>query len=168
MRASEILFEQLKRFEGLSTEAYHDAAGVLTIGYGHTGPDVQEGDKISKYWAEHLLQADLYEVERAVDALNVAVTQPQFDALVSFAFNVGIGRLKGSTLLKTICEGGSMRDIKREFKRWVYAGKKQLPGLVKRREWEANRFFDTDELELMMSKNRTERRVIRKYENSNL
>lgn len=168
MRASEILFEQLKRFEGLSNEAYRDAAGVLTIGYGHTGPDVQEGDKITKYWAEHLLRADLYEVEQAVNALNVAVTQPQFDALVSFAFNLGIGRLQRSTLLKTIREGGSMRDIKREFKRWVYAGERQLPGLVKRREWEANRFFDTDDLEQLMSKNRTERSFIRKNENIDL
>ena len=87
MRISDICFEQLKRFEGLRNEAYYDPAGVLTIGYGHTGPDVRPGDVISKYWAEHLLKADLYDVEKAVDDLKVAITQPQFDALVSFAFN---------------------------------------------------------------------------------
>ena len=80
MRVSDICFDQLKRFEGLRNEAYYDPAGVLTIGYGHTGPDVRPGDVISKYWAEHLLKADLYDVEKAVDGLKVAVTQPQFDA----------------------------------------------------------------------------------------
>lgn len=149
MRISDICFEQLKRFEGLSNEAYYDPAGVLTIGYGHTGPDVRPGDVISKYWAEHLLKADLYDVEKAVDQLAVAVTQPQFDALVSFAFNLGIYKLKTSTLLKTIRNGGSMREIKAEFKKWVYAGGKVQPGLVKRREWEARRFFDPDEMEPM-------------------
>ena len=126
----------------MRTEAYYDAAGVLTIGYGHTGHDVRPGDVISKYWAEHLLKADLYDVEKAVESLGVARTQGQFDALVSFAFNLGIGRLNGSTLLKTIRNGGSKAQITREFKRWVYAGGKPLPGLVKRREWEAKRFFE--------------------------
>ena len=149
MRISDICFEQLKRFEGLRNEAYYDPAGVLTIGYGHTGPDVRLGDVISKYWAEHLLKADLYDVEKAVDDLKVAITQPQFDALVSFAFNLGVYKLKTSTLLKTIRNGGSMHEIKAEFKKWVYAGGKVQPGLVKRREWEARRFFDPDELEPM-------------------
>ena len=149
MRISDICFDQLKRFEGLRNEAYRDAAGVLTIGYGHTGPDVRPGDVITKYWAEHLLKADLYDVERAVDELKVAITQPQFDALVSFAFNLGIYKLKTSTLLKTIREGGSMHEIKAEFKKWVYAGGQKLKGLEQRREWEARRFFDPDELEPM-------------------
>ena len=61
---------------------------------------------------------------------------------MSFVFNLGIGRLKSSTLLKVIREGGSMQQVKKEFKRWVYGGGKQLPGLVKRREWEARRFFE--------------------------
>ncbi len=149
MHISDICFDQLKRFEGLRNEAYYDPAGVLTIGYGHTGPDVKPGDVISKYWAEHLLKADLYDVEKAVDDLKVAITQPQFDALVSFAFNLGIGRLMRSTLLKTIKEGGSRSAIRREFKKWVYAGGQKLKGLEQRREWEAGRFFDPDELEPM-------------------
>ena len=132
---------QLMVMEGLSLEAYEDCAGVPTIGYGHT-KDVKMGDRISKYWAKELLKDDVREVEQQVQALNVAQTQGQFDALVSFAFNLGIGRLKSSTLLKVIREGGSKNAIKKEFKRWVYAGGKKLRGLELRREWEAKRFFD--------------------------
>ena len=142
MEASEILIEKLKAFEGLRREAYRDAAGVLTIGYGHTGTDVREGDRITPYWAEQLLLLDLKDHEAAVRRLKVARTQGQFDALVSFAFNLGIGRLNRSTLLKAIREGGSKTQITREFKRWVYGGGRRLPGLVKRREWEARRFFE--------------------------
>ena len=142
MEASELLIEKLKEFEGFRRDAYKDAAGVLTIGYGHTGKDVREGDRLTMYGAEQLLLIDLKEHEAAVRRLNVARTQGQFDALVSFAFNLGIGRLQRSTLLKTIRNGGSKAQIQREFKRWVFAGGKQLPGLVKRREWEAKRFFD--------------------------
>ncbi len=142
MEASKILIEKLKEFEGFRRDAYRDAAGVLTIGYGHTGKDVRQGDRISEYGAEQLLMADVGEHEAAVRRLRVARTQGQFDALVSFAFNLGIGRLHRSTLLKTIRCGGSKAQITREFKRWVYAGDKPLPGLVKRREWEASRFFE--------------------------
>ena len=114
----------------------------MTIGYGHTGKDVREGDRLTMYGAEQLLLIDLKEHEAAVRQLHVAHTQGQFDALVSFAFNLGIGRLQRSTLLKTIRNGGSKAQIQREFKRWVFGGGKQLPGLVKRREWEARRFFE--------------------------
>ena len=142
MEASEILIEQIKAFEGLRLESYRDAAGVLTIGYGHTGSDISEGDRISEYWAMELLRNDLGAAEAAVRRLHVARTQGQFDALVSFVFNLGIGRLQGSTLLKVIREGGSRHRIRQEFKRWVYAGGKKLRGLEHRREWEAKRFFD--------------------------
>ena len=142
MEASEILIEKLKEFEGLRLEAYRDAAGVLTIGYGHTGRDVSEGDQISEYYAKELLRDDLGEFEAAVRRLRVARTQGQFDALVSFAFNLGTARLQGSTLLKMIREGASRNQIRREFKRWVYADGKRLRGLERRREWEAKRFFE--------------------------
>lgn len=141
MKVSENLMTQLMVMEGLSLEAYEDCAGVPTIGYGHT-KNVQMGDRISKYWAKELLKDDVREVEQQVLDLNVAQTQGQFDALVSFTFNLGIGRLKSSTLLKVIREGGSKNAIKKEFKRWVYAGGKRLRGLELRREWEAKRFFD--------------------------
>ena len=127
--------------EGLSLEAYEDCAGVPTIGYGHT-KDVKMGDRISKYWAKELLKDDVREVEQQVQALNVAQTQGQFDALVSFVFNLGIKRLQGSTLLKVIRKGGSRNQIRHEFKRWVYADGKKLRGLERRRQWEAKRFFE--------------------------
>lgn len=142
MEASEILIEKLKEFEGLRLEAYRDVAGVLTIGYGHTGRDISEGDRITEYLARELLKDDLGATEAAVRRLRVARTQGQFDALVSFAFNLGIGRLQGSTLLKTIRGGGSRHQIRREFMRWVYADGCKLKGLERRREWEAKRFFE--------------------------
>lgn len=147
-RISDIGLKKLKEFEGLRKEAYYDAAGVPTIGYGHTR-GVRMGDVISEYWAEMFLKADLYDVEKQVDSLGLDLNQPQFDALVSFAFNLGFYKLKTSTLLKTIREGGSVRAIKKEFKRWVYAGGKKLRGLERRREWEAKRFFEPDEMEPM-------------------
>ena len=142
MEASEILKMQLKAFEGLMLTAVRDVGGVLTIGYGHTGKDVEEGDRISPYWAEELLKEDLGLVESQVRALKVARTQGQFDALVSFVYNLGIGRFRNSNLLKVIRNGGSRNQIKTEFKKWVYAGGKKLKGLEKRREWEAKRFFE--------------------------
>ena len=141
MTTTEILLEKLMEMEGCRLEAYKDAAGVPTIGYGHT-KNVRMGDKISEYWAKEMLREDIEEAEWQVKELGVAKTEGQLDALVSFAFNVGIGRLKESTLLKTIREGSSKNQIKKEFKRWVFAGGKKLPGLVKRREWEAKRFFE--------------------------
>lgn len=146
-KVSEDCLKKLKEFEGFRKEAYLDAAGVPTIGYGHT-LGVRMGDVISEYWADMLLKADLYDIEKQVETLG-DWNQPQFDALVSFAFNLGFYKLKTSTLLKTILEGGSMRAIKKEFKRWVYAGGKKLKGLERRREWEARRFFEPDEMEPM-------------------
>ena len=141
MKTTERLLNQLMVMEGLRLEAYEDAAGVPTIGYGHT-KDVRMGDRISEYWAKELLRDDIDEAERQVKELGVARNEAQLDALVSFVFNLGIGRLKESTLLRVIREGGSKADIKREFKRWVYAGGKRLKGLELRREWEAKRFFE--------------------------
>ena len=138
---TDLLIHKLMEMEGLRLDAYVDAAGVWTIGYGHT-KNVRQGDKISEYWAKELLMQDVAEVEREVKALGVAKTQGQFDALVSFAFNLGIGNLKRSTLLKCIRECRSMREIKRQFMRWVVAGGKRLKGLERRRAWEVKRFFE--------------------------
>ena len=147
MRVSDDCLKKLKEFEGLRTRAYFDAAGVPTIGYGHT-QGVRMGDVISEYWAEMFLKADLYEVEKQVDSLG-HWNQPQFDALVSFAFNLGFYKLKTSTLMKKIQEGANMRAIKQEFMKWVWAGGQRLKGLERRRAWEAKRFFEEDEMEPM-------------------
>ena len=142
MQISELALEKIKAFEGCRLTAYRDAAGVLTIGYGHT-KDVKEGDKISQYWADDCLRKDIEAVEAQIEKLNIPLSQPQLDALVSFVFNVGIGNLMKSTLLRFIREGRSENDIKRQWRQWVYAGNppRPLPGLIKRREWESIRYF---------------------------
>ena len=144
MKASESLIQKLKEFEGLRLEAYLDAAGVPTIGYGHTH-HVTLGDRLTEYWADQLLREDVRNVVRDISQLGVVRTQGQMDALVSFAFNLGIGRLLRSTLLKKIRSGASMHQIRKEFMRWVYADGKRLKGLEKRRQWEAIRFFQSEE-----------------------
>ena len=141
MKTTERLLNQLMAMEGCRLTAYRDAAGVLTIGYGHT-KDVREGDRISPCWAKELLKRDIAYFEREVRELNVARTDAQLDALTSLAFNIGIGALKRSTLLRIIREGGSRNQIRKEFRRWVYAGGKRLRGLELRREWESRRFFE--------------------------
>ena len=136
-------FEKIKSFEGCRLRAYQDAAGVWTIGYGHTR-DVRRGDQITQFTAEEYLRMDIAECVAQIDTLGLELTLPQLDALVSFVFNLGIGRLRRSTLLRYIREGRSADAIKKQFRAWVYAGKppRKLKGLVTRREWEANRFFE--------------------------
>lgn len=140
MKVSDIFLEKLMEMEGCRLVAYRDATGVPTIGYGHTA-GVRMGDRISQQQAKALLRQDAEAVMRQVRALDVARTEAQLEALTSFAFNLGIARLRSSTLLKVIRQGGSKQAIQREFKRWVYAGGRKLSGLVKRREWEASHFF---------------------------
>ena len=98
MQITEMMFEKLKSFEGCRLQAYQDAAKVWTIGYGHT-KGVRRGDNITQEKAEEYLREDVEEVEGQILALNLNLTQPQFDALVSFVYNVGIGAFKKSTLL---------------------------------------------------------------------
>ena len=144
MKASHLLVRKIKRFEGFRKKAYQDVKGVWTIGYGHTG-DVKEGDYITKQQAEELLLKDLERFERFVDSLEVCHgDQGKFDALTDFAYNCGIENLKKSTLLLYICEGRSEAEIRHEFSRWVYSGGRKLRGLAKRRQWEADRFFNSN------------------------
>ena len=142
MQISELALEKIKAFEGCRLTAYQDAAEVWTIGYGHT-KGVKPGDKISQYWADDCLRQDIEQVEAQIEKLDLTLSQPQLDALVSFVFNVGIGNLQNSTLLRYIREGRSENDIKRQWRQWVYAGNppRPLPGLIKRREWESIRYF---------------------------
>ena len=91
MKMSRNGIELLKRFEGLELEAYQDIAGIWTIGYGHTGNDVQPGMRISEREAEDLLRRDLRSREDAAERLtSVPINQNEFDALVSFIYNVGL------------------------------------------------------------------------------
>lgn len=142
LRASDTLISKLKEFEGLRLVAYKPTKSERwwTIGYGHSSGDVRAGMRITEEKAEELLRRDLFFVERFVNGIPKVQTQGQFDALVSFAYNVGVGNLKRSTLLKKIMHDASTAEIQREFMKWVYSGEKKLGGLVTRRRWEAERY----------------------------
>jgi len=141
MQITDTLLQRLMEMEGCRLSAYRDQNGTPTIGYGHT-QGVRMGDRISAQQARDWLLQDVTQVMRQVRQLHVARTEAQLEALTSFAFNVGIGRLRQSTLLRTIRQGGSKAAIQREFKRWVYAGGRKQKGLEARRQWEAEHFFE--------------------------
>ena len=145
MYITELAFEKIKEFEGCKLQAYQDAAGIWTIGYGHTY-GVRPGDKISQQYADMLLQDDIENVERQLMALSDPLvgdwSKAQMDAVVCFVFNIGIKRWRTSTLRRCIMQQKPEKKIRAEWLRWVHAGGKQLPGLVKRRQWEFNRFYE--------------------------
>lgn len=130
----------IKQFEGLRLQAYKCPADRWTIGYGHTA-DVSANDVITEAQANSLLCQDVAESERAVNQyVHVPLTQSQFDALVSFVFNLGVGNFRTSTLLKKL-NAGDDDGAAQEFGRWIHAGGKALPGLVRRREAERALFL---------------------------
>ena len=130
----------IKRWEGFRARAYLCPAGVWTIGYGHT-KTARSGQIINEVGAEELLEEDLKIYEAAVNyQVKVSLTQNQFDALVSFAFNCGTGALQHSTLLRKLNQG-NYHATANEFRKWVRAGGKILPGLVNRREQERGMFL---------------------------
>ncbi len=129
----------IKQFEGLRLQAYQDSGDVWTIGYGHT-ETAKPGMTIDEEKAEQLLKQDLERFEQAVrENVTVPINQNQFDALVSFSFNVGVNALKNSTLLEKLNQG-DYDAAKAEFNKWVNAGGRKLDGLVRRRTQEANLF----------------------------
>ncbi len=147
MKPSQSIKEKIKGWEGCRLAAYRCPAGVLTIGYGHTGPDVTAGKKISKTEADRLFDIDIEKfavsVERVIKRKDLS--QCQFDALVSLAYNIGIGGLSKSTLLKKVeadpnC-GSILNEFMRHNKARVNGVLKELPGLTKRRRAEANHYF---------------------------
>lgn len=132
----------IKSAEGLKLTGYLCPAKVPTVGYGHTGSEVHVGMKISLEQAEKLLVEDIEKRERQIDnTLKVILNQNQYSAVVSFVYNLGIGNLKTSTLLKLINGNPDDPNITAEFKKWNKAGGKVLPGLTKRREAEAKLYF---------------------------
>ncbi len=155
MNISEAGIELIKEFEGYRAEAYQCSAGVWTIGYGSTkwadGRPVKKGDTLMapiptispKDAATELLKATLEKefVPAVRDAVKVKLTQNQFDALVSFVYNVGVGAFKSSTLLRKLNAKEDINVVAQEFDKWVFAGKKRLPGLVTRRAAEKALFL---------------------------
>ncbi len=133
----------IKSFEGMELEAYLDAVGVWTIGYGHT-QGVYEGMTITEGQAEELLIKDLAEFEAYVsEAVQVSINDNQFSALVSFTFNLGAGSLFESTLLKLLNQGDFQGAVD-QFPIWNKAGSQELEGLTRRRKAERALFLGED------------------------
>ena len=143
MTASIKAYNLIKMFEGLRLEAYHCPGGVLTIGYGHT-KGVRPRMKITADEAEAFLKSDIAVIESQLPTLHLNLTQNQYDALVSFIFNVGLSNFKQSTLLTKIRINPNDDSIMDEFLRWVYAGGKVLLGLQRRRLAEMKLYFSID------------------------
>lgn len=137
MKISENGLSLIKRHEGLRLEAYRCPAGVVTIGYGHTRT-ARIGMVIREEEADRLLRSDVRMAEQVVDATALRTLTPlqqnQFDALVSFVFNVGSGNFATSTLRKKVVANPADKSIGDEFEKWVHAGGKKMTGLVNRRK----------------------------------
>lgn len=144
MKATSKAVELIKACESCSLKAYKCPAGVWTIGWGNTS-HAKAGLTCTQTQAYTWLNEDVAKTEDIVtDALDGAtVNQNQFDALVSLVFNVGAGNFRKSTLLKKL-KAGDINGAATEFGRWVYAGKKILPGLVMRRATEQKLFLSND------------------------
>lgn len=140
MKASVDAYELIKQFEGLRLEAYLCPAGIWTIGYGHTS-GVSPNSFITIYEADEYLHRDVAAIEMQLNKLNLSLRQCQWDAIVSFVFNVEIGNFKASTLLAKIRINPDDNSIIDEFLRWVYANGKVMRGLQKRRLTEMKLYF---------------------------
>lgn len=140
MKASVDAYELIKQFEGLRLEAYLCPAGIWTIGYGHTS-GVSPNSFITIQEADEYPHRDVAAIEMQLNKLNLSLRQCQWDAIVSFVFNIGIGNFKASTLLAKIRINPDDNSIIDEFLRWVYANGKVMRGLQKRRLTEMKLYF---------------------------
>ena len=154
MKISAYCEQVLKSYESLELAAYVCPAGKLTIGWGHTGKvdgaKIHKGLSITKDKAQELFEEDIETVEAPLSKEPYAdnLSDDRWDALVSLIFNLGWGKYRGSTLRKKLLCNVNDATIPNEFRRWVYGtdpktgAKIKLPGLVKRREWEAQMYED--------------------------
>jgi lysozyme len=150
----------IKEFEGFRSAAYRDAVGVWTIGYGHTSmagaPDVTAGLVVTKAEAEEILVKDVEQFANGVrQLLQVNLSGQQFSALVSFAYNVGLGNFKKSSVL-TAVNRNDVAAVRRRLQLWTKAGGRVLPGLVRRRAAEAALFASENEGVVMAPVERVE------------
>ena len=142
---SSTMRQLIEGFEGCRLVPYQDSVGVWTIGFGHTGDDTYEGcDPISQEIADQLLSNDLKAFEDGINQMTIdATSQQQFDALVSFAYNLGESALRGSTLLR-MHNSQDYNGAAGQFARWNHAGGRELPGLTRRRAAEAAVYANGD------------------------
>lgn len=141
MKVGEKGLALIKESEGLRLKAYKCPAGVLSVGYGHTGKDVVAGMEISESRAVALLKQDLRVAETYLNSLCINFSQNQFDSLASWIYNLGVGSFSKSTLRKKIVAKADDEAITDEIVKWVNAGGKPLIGLKRRRVKEANLFL---------------------------
>jgi len=139
--------ELIKKWEGLRLKAYRCPAGILTVGYGHTGPDVTEGMEIDLDEAEAMLLSDIWEAEDCIENhVDVDLTDGQRAALISFVFNLGCSAFKNSTLLKLLNQ--KLPDAAAaQLLRWNKANNKVMAGLTNRRNDERKTFLDVGKFE---------------------
>jgi lysozyme len=140
MKASDKCILLIKNHEGYRPKAYKCPAGVWTVGFGST-VGVTQGIIVTELQAVAMLRNHLSTVERNLDNLKLAINQNQFDALVSFIYNVGFTAFLNSGLLRTIRIKADSPTIRFEFAKWVKAGINTLPGLIRRRADESNLYF---------------------------
>lgn len=134
----------IREFESLELEAYYCPANVLTIGYGHTGPDVYEGQVINDAQANELLMQDVVFAEDGISSLAPFwLSDNQFSALVSFVFNIGVGAFEQSTMLRKL-NADDVIGAANEFPRWNKSRRRVLRGLTIRREAERDLFMTPD------------------------
>lgn len=140
MKINQAGLELIKDFESCRLTAYRDIVGILTIGYGQTGPQVHEGMTITQAEADKMLLDALGLVDRGVSSLvRVPLSDNQFSSLVSFAYNLGLGALKQSTLLNCVNKN-EFEHAAKEFLKWNHAGGKVVAGLTRRRAAESALF----------------------------
>lgn len=141
MKTSESAKIKIKEFEGCVLTAYKCPAGVWTVGYGHT-KNVTPGVVISQAVANTFFESDIKVVELQVNSSLPMLTVCQFDAIVSFVYNLGLTKFLTSTLYRKIKANANDPSIATEFGKWKLGGGRVLPGLIKRRDWEAKRYFN--------------------------
>ena len=140
--APEVAADFIEQWEGFKEKAYRCPAGKLTVGFGHTGDDVKEGQVVTYKEAYDLLCKDIKDrMAQIAPFINVSMTEGQYVSLTSLIFNVGVGSVKGSRLLKKL-NTGDIEGAAEEFTNgWNTANGKVLPGLTRRRQAEAKLFL---------------------------
>jgi GH24 family phage-related lysozyme (muramidase) len=147
---SDALIDFVKSFEGFSATPYQDEVGVWTLGYGMTGNEIEGIESVTESEATQMLKDWINKkyapvIKTDLDSKNITLTQNEFDALVSFAYNVGTAGVLGSTLYKNVVAGvKDSATITANFRAWSYAGGKLYQGLYRRRTDEANIFLNGD------------------------
>lgn len=134
------LYILIKMFEGLRLMPYYCPAGILTCGYGSTGPDVFPGKAWTKEYAIQRMIEDANKFAVGTKVLCPSLDGDRLCAIADFAYNLGLGRLRTSTLRKKI-NASELDAVPTELRKWVNGGGRKLPGLIKRREAEIALFF---------------------------